>query len=352
MDKNKMMNSLVKTAKGKGLVELREVTVPEIGDNEVLIEVKAAGICGTDLHIYHDEFPYWPPVILGHEFSGVIASAGKNVKDWKKGDRVVGEPHTLACGKCWLCRTGNRQICPEKRSPGWGIDGCFAKYMRYPEPNLLHRIPDTLSFEKAALVEPTANVVTDIIERGALRPRDFTVVIGPGPIGLIAAMVAKAGGASKVVVIGTDVDEELRLPAARKISSIDHVINVSKENTEKIIMDMTEGKGADLIIEASGSAPGISLAVKLVRKLGRITAIGLTGKDKIEFPYDAGMSKSIEFIFNMSTLYSSWDKSICLLNSGKINADVLITHKGGIENWEQFFFDLENKRGIKGMFTF
>jgi D-arabinose 1-dehydrogenase-like Zn-dependent alcohol dehydrogenase len=143
---NKKMLALVKTGKGKGLVELKEAPIPLINENEVLIEVNAAGICGTDLHIYHDEFLYWPPVILGHEFAGVIAAKGDDVTDWDVGDRVVGEPHTLACGKCWLCRTGNRQICPKKRSPGWGIDGCFAKYMRYPEPELLHRIPETLSF--------------------------------------------------------------------------------------------------------------------------------------------------------------------------------------------------------------
>ena len=138
----KTMRALVKTAKGKGLVELRDVAVPEIGTGEVLIEVKAAGICGTDLHIFQDEFPYWPPVILGHEFAGVIAEAGNDVADWKAGDRVVGEPHTLACGKCWLCCSGNRQLCASKRSPGWGIDGCFARYMRFPDPRLLHRIPD------------------------------------------------------------------------------------------------------------------------------------------------------------------------------------------------------------------
>lgn len=349
---SKTMQALVKTAKGKGLIEIQEVPIPEMGDDEVLIEVKAAGICGTDLHIYHDKFPYWPPVILGHEFSGIIAEVGKNVKDWKVGDRVVGEPHTLACGKCWLCRTGNPQICPEKRSPGWGIDGCFAKYMKYPEPKLLHKIPDTLSFEKAALVEPTANVVTDLFERGTLKPGDFAVVIGPGPIGLLAAMAAKAGGASKVAIIGTNMDEDLRLSTARKIESIDYVINVNKEDPTSIIMDLTKGRGADLVIEASGSAPGIASAFKLVRKLGRITAIGLTGKDKIEFPYDAAMFKAVEFTFNLSTIYSSWDKSIQLLDSGKVDANILTTHKGGIENWKEFFSDLENIKGIKGIFTF
>ncbi len=117
----------------------------------------------TDLHIYHDEFPYWPPVILGHEFSGVVSAVGSRVTGWTMGDRVVGEPHTLACGTCFLCRTGNRQVCASKRSPGWGIDGAFAPQMRFPEPGLLHRIPRRSTYPAAALVEPLANVVTDVV---------------------------------------------------------------------------------------------------------------------------------------------------------------------------------------------
>jgi L-iditol 2-dehydrogenase len=344
------MTALVKTAKGKGLIEVREVPVPTIGDDEVLIEVKAAGICGTDLHIYHDEFPYWPPVILGHEFSGVIAAKGKNVSDWQVGDRVVGEPHTLACGKCWLCRTGNRQICPEKRSPGWGIDGCFARYMRFPEPALLHRVPDSLSFEQAALVEPTANVVSDVLERGRVEATDIVAVVGPGPIGLLSAMAAKAGGAGAVIIIGTDADEGLRLPTARKLRSIDHVLNVQRDDVVKTVLELTAGRGADLVIEASGAARGIALGVSLLRKLGRLTAIGLTGKPEIPFPYDTAMSKAAIYIFNLSTSYTSWDKAIGLISRKAIEVEPLITHRGGLERWKEFFDALENKQGIKGIF--
>ena len=115
-------------------------------------------------------------------------------------------------------------------------------------------------------------------------------------------------------------------------------------------MDLTEGRGADLVVEASGSAPGIASAFQLVRKLGRITAIGLTGKEKIEFPYDAAMFKAVEFTFNLSTLYSSWDKAIHLIDSGKVDANIVTTHRGGIEEWKEFFSDLENMKGIKGIF--
>jgi len=349
MIQSNYMKALVKTAKGEGFLEMREVPVPEISDTEVLIEVKAAGICGTDLHIYHDTFPYWPPVILGHEFSGIIAAKGKNITEWQIGDRVVGEPHTLACGKCWLCRTGNRQMCLNKRSPGWGINGCFAKYLKYPQPELLHAIPVDLSFEDAALVEPLANAVTDVLERGSLKTGDFVAVIGSGPIGLLAAMTAKAGGANQVMIIVKGGSEDLRLSTARKIKSIDYVSNVEQDDPIKVIMDLTNGRGADLVVEASGSPSGISLAFQAVRKLGRITSIGLTGKEKIEFPYDTGIFKAIELIFNLSTSYTSWDKAIRLLSSGKIDTQALITHRGGIEKWEEFFMDMEKEKAIKAI---
>src|SRR3990172_7629700 len=158
------MLALVKLQKGKGFLKLKEVETPKIVADEVLIEVKAAGICGTDIHVKNDEFPYWPPVILGHEFSGKIVEIGSKVDSYEVGDRVVAEPHTLACGKCYLCRTGNIQICSSKRSIGWGIDGAFTKYIKMPE-KLLHKIPDKVSYEHAAVVEPTANVVHDVLER-------------------------------------------------------------------------------------------------------------------------------------------------------------------------------------------
>jgi L-iditol 2-dehydrogenase len=350
MSHEETMTALVKTLKGEGNVELRQVPVPAIGDNEVLIEVKAAGICGTDLHILHDKFPYWPPVILGHEFAGVIAAKGQDVGGWNIGDRVVGEPHTLACGVCWLCRTGNRQLCASKRSPGWGIDGCFARYMRFPEPALLHRISADMTFEEAAFVEPAANVVHDILERGRVEPADTVIIIGPGPIGLMAAMAAKAAGAARVALAGTDADESLRLPVARTIKAIDSVWNVLRDDVPAAVVNFTDGRGADLVVEASGSEAGIGLAVRLVRKKGRLAAIGLTGRADIRFPYDVAMSKAIDFIFNMSTSYTSWHRAIHLIHTRRVDVRPLITHKGGLDRWQEFFAALETKQGIKGIF--
>lgn len=342
------MTGLYKTGKGVGLLELRETDVPKPKPNEVLIEVKAAGICGTDIHIKHDLFPYWPPVILGHEFSGQIVEVGNEVSLFNVGDRVIGEPHTKACGKCELCRTGNIQLCSEKRSPGWGIDGAFAKYLVMPD-HLLHRIPDTMSFEDAAVVEPAANVVQDVLERARVEPNDFVVVNGPGPIGLLSAMASRAAGAGTVVLVGTGSDEEVRLPIARKLG-LTNIIYADKQDVVKEVLEMTNGRGADLVVEASGSAKAVNSSVGMVRRLGRICQIGITGRPEISFPWDAAGWKVCTIYFNLSTAFSCWDRTIGLIDSGKINVKELVTHKFALSQWEEAFEAIETMKAVKVLF--
>ena len=286
-------------------------------------------------------------MILGHEFSGQIAEVGSEVAGYQVGDRVVAEPHTLACGKCYLCRTGNIQICPSKRSPGWGIDGAFTKYIKMPE-RLLHRIPDHVTFEEAAVTEPTANVVHDVLERGKVRPEDFVVVLGPGPIGLLSAMAAKAEGARKVMIVGTPRDEELRLKVARELG-MDYVVNLGEEDPQEKILALTHGIGADLVVEASGAEPAVNMAVDLIRKKGRITVIGMTGKETIQFPWDKAIFKVCDIFFNLSTSYTSWDRAISMIAEGKINVDAIITHREPLTNWEQVFDDMEDLKGLKAV---
>lgn len=339
------MQALVKTQKGVGFLELREVPVPKPGPGEVLIAVKAAGICATDVHVKHDRFPYWPPVVLGHEFSGEIVELGPEVQRFRVGDRVVGEPHTQACGHCYLCRTGNIQICPTKRSPGWGIDGAFTSFLKMPE-RLLHRIPDDMSFDVAAVVEPTANTVHDVIERAKVEAGDFVVVLGPGPIGLLAGLTARAGGARHVVIIGAPSDEAVRLKKARELG-FDTVINLAETNPVEVVQDLTDGIGADLVIDCSGAPPAIASTVDLVRKKGRICAIGLTGRESVSFPWDKAASKVVDIAFCMSTSYTSWDRTINLIASGRIPASEVVSHRYPLAQWEQAFEEMEAQRTLK-----
>ena len=339
------MLALVKTKKGKDAMELRDVPEPVIADDEVLIEVKAAGICGTDMHVKHDTFPYWPPVTMGHEFAGVIADRGGAVTGWEIGDRVIGEPHTLHCGQCYLCRRGYIQNCADKRSPGWGIDGAFTKYLKYPT-KLLHRIPDGMTFSQAALVEPAANTVTDIIERKAIEAGDFIVLLGPGPIGLMAAQAARTAGAREILIVGAPADQGLRLDTARQLG-FDNVIDFSKTNPLEKGLEMTAGIGADLVIECSGAPPAIAQTFELVRKWGRICAIGLTGKKPVQLDWDAAMTKNVTLFFNMSTTYASWEKTIWMVAQKKIDVDPLITQELPLKEWEQGFAALENMEALK-----
>ena len=338
------MQALVKTQKGVGFLELMEMPAPAPGPGEVLIEVKACGICGTDVHVLHDQFPYWPPVILGHEFSGVIVEAN-DTKYFKVGERVVGEPHTQACGHCYLCRTGNVQICPTKRSPGWGIHGAFTKFLKMPE-RLLHRIPDSMGFDVAAVVEPTANAVHDVIERARVEAGDFVVVLGPGPIGLLAAMAARAGGARHIVMVGAPSDEAVRLKKARELG-FHTVLNVASANPADVVRDLTGGIGADLVIEASGAPAAIASTVDLVRKKGRICAIGLTGRENIAFPWDKAAFRVCDIIFNLSTSYTSWDRTINLIAGGLVPAGEVISHRLPLGQWRAAFDEIEAQRALK-----
>lgn len=317
--------------------------VPAAG--EVLIEVRASGICGTDVHVKHDRFPYWPPVILGHEFSGVVVELGLDCKHYRVGDRVVGEPHTRHCGQCYLCRTGNVQICPDKRSPGWGIHGSMAKYLAMPE-QLLHRIPDSLDFDSAAMVEPTANAVHDVLERAGVTAGDFVVVLGPGPIGLLAGLTARAAGARHVVMIGAAADEALRLEKARQIG-FETVLNASRDDAAAIVADLTGGVGADLVVECSGAAPAIASSVELIRKRGKICAIGLPAGQKVEFPWEKAAFKVADVHFCLSTSYTSWDRAINLIAAGLIPVEEIITHRLPLDQWEFAFDEIEAQRALK-----
>lgn len=340
------MKALVKTQKGKGFLELRDVPEPRVQPGQVKIEIAACGICGTDVHVKHDEFPYWPPVTLGHEFSGTVVEVGLECRRAKVGDRIVAEPHNKSCGVCYLCRTGNTHICAEKRSPGWGVDGGMAKYICYPE-KLLHYLPDRMSFDQGAMVEPTANAVTDVIERARITAGDFAVVIGPGPIGLLAAMVARAAGAREVVVVGTPGDAALRLKTAKELGFT--TVNLGEANPVDVVMSMTGGIGADIVIECSGSPRAIPGTIDLVRKLGKICVIGLTGNRPVEVPWDKFSFKVVEVIFNLSTSYTSWDRTIALIDKGLVPAEKIITHRLPLAQWEDAFAAVENLQALKAL---
>jgi L-iditol 2-dehydrogenase len=339
------MKAVVKYGKGKGLIEIREVPEPKIKDDEVLIEVKAVSVCGSDLHIYHDSHPYWPPMILGHEFSGIIADIGKGVSGWKVGDRIVSETRTGSCGICYTCQSGFPQICEQKRPYGIGINGAYTKYVAGPAL-LLHRLPDNIPFEVGAVIEPTAICVTSILERSGLQAGEFAVITGPGPIGLISLAVAKAAGVRIAGVTGRNLDEGIRFEKARELGA-DFTLNVDQEDPVKKVLEMTNGLGVDILIETSGGGKAIYQTFEMVRRLGRICAIGISGKEEVPIPYDRGIFKALRYDFCFSSSWTAWERTIGLISKGALPIEKIITHKLPLEKWEEAFHLLENLQAAK-----
>ena len=348
--KGSPMKALMKTDYGPGHVEIRDIDRPVIpAPDWVLIRVMAAGICGTDVHIWQDKFNYWPPVTLGHEFSGVVTEIGANCKRFKAGDRVVVEPQVHACGVCEYCRSGRMHMCQEKWTLGWRVNGCFCDTVAAPEM-FLHRIPDGVSFELAALCEPLAVAVYDVAEHGRININDFVVVQGSGPIGILAAYMAKRLGARTVVLTGVSASEYCRFPAALKLGA-DFVINVQKENLPEKVAELSGGKGVDCVIETSGVPSAIAQSIDMLRKGGRLIGIGIPGDKTIPVPWKDAVMKSLEFYFSMSTSYTAWDKALCLMQADAGLLRQVVTWTGALEDWEAVFQSLVEEKNIKAVFV-
>jgi L-iditol 2-dehydrogenase len=336
------MKAVVKYGKGKGLVEMRDVPEPKVKDDEALIEIKAVSVCGSDLHIFHDNHPYWPPMVMGHEFSGVIADVGKKVTGWKIGDRIVSETRTGSCGVCYHCQSGFPQVCEHKRAYGIGIDGAYAKYVAGPA-RLLHRLPEGIPFDVGATIEPIAVCVSAILERSGLKAGDSVVVTGPGPIGLISLAIAKAAGVRWVGISG---GEGIRLEKARELGA-DCVIDRRKTDPLQRVLEMTGGLGVDMLIETSGSPDAIRQAFEMVRRLGTICAVGISGKPEVPIPYDRGIFKALRYDFCFSSSWTAWERAIGLISKGLLPAEKMITHRLPLAEWQSAFRLLEDRQAVK-----
>ncbi len=339
------MKAVVKTQKGDGYVQLMDVEKPEIKADEVLIRVRAVSICGSDLHIWHDEHPYWPPMTMGHEFSGDIVEIGSQVKGWEVGDRVVSETRTETCGVCRYCQTGVPQVCPNKRPPGIGINGAMARFVAMPA-GLLHRMPDNVPYDAAAVTEPTAVCLHGIIERTGINAGDNVVVLGPGPIGLMSIQLAKLAGASNLIAVGTPRSANLRLKKAKEIGA-DVIINLGEHDPVEVVSDLTKGYGSDMVIEAAGSSEAIKMAFDLVRRHGKICALGINGKETTDVPWDKAIFKAVQLTFCFSSSWQSWETVLQLMEKGMLKPEEIITHKLPLEQWREAFEALENREAIK-----
>jgi L-iditol 2-dehydrogenase len=308
------------TAADEHLV-LVEVDEPAARPGWVVLDVTYAGVCGTDLHIMHNRFPSWPPVTLGHEFTGRVAAVGDGVGGWAPGDRVVCEPHSLACGVCHLCRRGMAHMCERKRSPGWGIDGGMAAKVAMPA-HLLHRVPDGVSDLAAALCEPTAIAVT-AVERMPVEPGSTVLVLGPGAVGLLAALVARACGAGRTVVVGRS-SSAARLKLARDELGLE-TWDADEVDVPEAAREATGGRGADLVLECAGAAATVATGIGALRRGGRLSVLGMSGRPTLEVPWDLAMHRALDVSFSLSSSWSSWDGALGLMASGAVEPAPLAT---------------------------
>jgi len=340
------LRAVVKTRPEPG-VEVLDVDNPEVGAGDVLIRIKASAICGSDLGIY-DFTPAYSgmglPVIPGHELSGVVEEVGPGVEQYAPGDRVLGRS-VVSCGGCRFCAVGMDNLCESSRVLGIHRDGGFAEYISVPQ-GLLHRVPDGMSFDEAALVEPLSNALHFVDDITPVEPGDLVVVLGIGPIGLFSAQLFRLARA-EVLVTGIGVDTE-RFRIAEGLGL--EAVNVDVVDPVELVMERTSGRGADVALVAVGAPSAMVQAVEMVGKRGRVTVVGI-------FPGEVGLdwTSVVRREVALSGAYdaraTNFPESIELIISGKIEASELVTHRLPLEKADEAFGAAKSKVGCKVLFT-
>lgn len=330
-----------------GSVEVREMPVPEIGEDEVLLKVGGVSVCGSDVHQYHgsQSWPVRTPVVLGHEFGGIVAAKGNRVRGVKEGDRVVSETAAYICGKCMMCRTGAYNLCPERKGFGYGINGAMAGYVRVPE-RCLHPIPDKLSFERAALTEPCCVGYNCVLEKSKVKPGDTVVVLGPGPIGLLCAEMARLAGAGNLIIAGLTQDAS-RLEAAKQLGNI-HAINLQETNLRDYVHGLGDGLGAHLVVDAAGASAALKTALEIVRPGGQITKVGW-GPQPLGFSLDPLVQKAVTLQGSFSHTFQNWEMVVSMLASEQINLKPIISRVAGLEEWQDCFDGMHDGKYVKAV---
>lgn len=322
------MKALVKLAAGPGF-ELRDVPVPTIRDNEVLIKVRRAGVCGTDVHIY--DWDAWasgrcvPPFTVGHEFAGDVAQVGSMVTDVRVGDRVTAEGH-IVDGRCMLCRTGNAHACPYTKVIGVDRDGCFAEYISMPATNVWH-LDDNISYDVGGIHDPMGNAFHTALTADI--PGATVLITGCGPIGIFAAGICKAAGASRVIC--SDVNDT-RLELARQMGATDVV---HPDQVEALVKRVTDF-GVDVVLEMSGVPSAIHQAFKLVRPAGRVQMLGVPAKPMtFDFATELVFKGVTVYGVTGRRMYDTWHQMTRFLRSGAFDPTPVITHRFPLEQADE-----------------
>ena len=313
-----------------GKLTLKDAPVPQLKDNEVLIKVEVCSICGTDIKLYKGDYTANVPVILGHEFSGEITELGKGVRDLKVGDRVVVDPNE-PCGKCHWCKSGKSTFCKNLAAYGVLSNGAFAEYIVVGEKGT-YKIPDALSYEVASFTEPVSCAI-HCIDRAMIKPGETVAIIGGGAMGQILLQLTKNAGASQLIMVTRS---QWKLDMAKDFGAT-HLIRAQEESVTERVMDITNGLGSDLVIEAVGFPKTVEQAISLAKRSGRIVIFGFSPEtEKATFiPFEL-LSKELSILGSWVNPYTFF-RAIDILASHQINLNPIISKKLSLDEIMQGF---------------
>lgn len=344
------MKALVKYDAKAGCAELREVPRPSPGPGEALVRVYAAGLCGTDMEVFRGEFPTAVPVIMGHEGAGVVEeiNAGPGGADAgddgiARGCRVALETSKQLCGRCVYCKSGRYNLCPSRKGLGYGGDGTFAEYV-VVSSSRIHRLPDEIGWEEAAIIEPLSVACRAVLTIGQLSLGQSVVVVGSGPIGILVAQVARAAGARPVVLVGRS--NRRRTELALELG-VDHVVLTAEEPDPVGAVGRVLRGGADVVFEASGNPDATSTAIEIVRPAGRLVLVGLYPR-RAAVDWNRVVTREVEVRGTWTSgVFADWRNAIKLVQARAVLLEPLITHRFTLEEWAKAFTVANGGEAVK-----
>jgi alcohol dehydrogenase/L-iditol 2-dehydrogenase len=321
--------AVVTYAAEKHAVELRDVPLPEIGPEDVLLEVAAVGVCGSDLHMWTCQHSWAVnyPCVLGHEFAGVIRKLGERVTGWREGQRVVSETAAVIDANNPMSRRGLYNLDPTRKGYGAAVHGAMTKFVRVPA-RILHRVPDHLPLEHAALTEPCCVAFNAVVNNAHVRPGDRVVVFGPGPIGLLSGAMARLCGA-EVAVVGLERDR-VRLDIAKQYGCTPLIGGVKEWAAE------VDGLGCEGVVDAAGVSATLRTAMDIVRPGGWISKVGW-GPQPLDFSLDPLVQKNITLQGSFSHNWPIWERIIRLMSTGQLDVKPIIGGVWPLAEWREAF---------------
>ncbi len=340
------MRALVKTELGHGNLVIVEKEEPKAGKDEVKILVKYAGICGSDLHTYEGKYRVKVPVTLGHEFAGEVVEVGENVTDIHVGERVTSETTFYICGECKYCKSKNYNLCKDRKGLGTQQDGAFTKYI-IANKNSIHKLPENVDYLSASITEALA-CAHHAVAKSSIKKNDVVVVLGPGPIGLLVAQIAKTFD-TKVIITGLAKDKS-RLDKAKELG-IDVAVDIQNQDIKQIVDELSDGYGADIVFECTGAPPSVNLGLDILTKQGEYVQVGIFPTAEILTDFEKIIQKEIKIMGCRSQKPSDWEPSLQLMNQNLVNAKALVSHQFNITEWDKAYGTIKTGDAIKVVLT-